>query len=377
MLFVTVSLLLLPSAWGTTTQRPLWITNPPVPNKGVAAVGVGEGRTLNDAQAEAKRHGWMELVENVVGVQGTSRMEAQSSTTDSKLKQELELSTEVVEIKTLSTRNKHFERLEDGSYRCYLLLFLPESEVLRLRKAASAGPQSKLLSRLTVETVPIGAKVLLDGEPVGKSPVTLLLPPKTYALSASLDGYRKHDERVTLSVGSDSTVAFPLAESTGKLMLEVRPSNASVVIDGNNFGTGSTVVSLAVGAHELLVSAKGFKPNKRTITMRDGRTLRMQVYLQRDVQSRRLASEEEEQINGLFEEEETPKKPKLFEGMTKQKVQELFGPPDTVDISGNEASWRYSRRSFCDNQYSCYIHFSGKKVDFFGSIKPEYVDILR
>jgi len=53
------------------------------------------------------------------------------------------------------------------------------------------------LGSLTIETVPSGAAILLDGAPLGQAPLTIALPPGTHRLRAEREGWEPAEEAVT------------------------------------------------------------------------------------------------------------------------------------------------------------------------------------
>ncbi|HET8542428.1 MAG TPA: PEGA domain-containing protein [Anaeromyxobacter sp.] len=68
-------------------------------------------------------------------------------------------------------------------------------------RLAAAGVQA-----LLVYTDPPGAELRLDGKARGKTPLHTVLPPGTYALALSLDGYEPVAEEVALALGASRVV---------------------------------------------------------------------------------------------------------------------------------------------------------------------------
>ncbi len=72
-------------------------------------------------------------------------------------------------------------------------------------RLAAAGVQA-----LLVYTDPPGAELRLDGKPRGKTPLHTVLPPGTYALALSLDGYQPVNEDVAVSLSASRVLDLVL-----------------------------------------------------------------------------------------------------------------------------------------------------------------------
>jgi len=72
-------------------------------------------------------------------------------------------------------------------------------------RLAAAGVQA-----LLVYTDPPGAELRLDGRPRGTTPFHTVLPPGTYALALTLDGYEPVGQEVALALGASRTVDLVL-----------------------------------------------------------------------------------------------------------------------------------------------------------------------
>jgi serine/threonine protein kinase len=133
-------------------------------------------------------------------------------------------------------------------------------------------PQPPAPPVLTIETDPPGAKVLVDGQEVGSSPLTLeTLMLGEHTVSASMEGRKEASRQVTLShPGERAMVVLALAPepppkpatdptptrpqkkvATGKLTLDTVPWTR-VFLNGRKLGDTPLIgVSLPAGRHEL------------------------------------------------------------------------------------------------------------------------------
>ena len=158
---------------------------------------------------------------------------------------------------------------------------------LARRRLAPAAPVSKPVDtdavartgRITVRTTPAGARVTIDGRDVGKAPLTIPnLTRGTHTVRIMRDGYTTVERRVEISAGQPSStitlnlartaapatrpaVEEPAARQTASVLVESRPSGATVFIDGKRIGTTPMAIpSVSVGSHAVRMEMSGFKP---------------------------------------------------------------------------------------------------------------------
>ena len=133
--------------------------------------------------------------------------------------------------------------------------------------------------RITVRTTPAGARVLIDGRDVGKTPLTIPnLNRGTHSVRVSRDGYTTIERRVSITTTQPtSTLSLNLTRAatpprpaqttattpreTTSLFVESRPTGATVFIDGKRVGTTPmSLSSVTVGAHAIRLELAGFRP---------------------------------------------------------------------------------------------------------------------
>lgn len=270
-------------------QRPHWISKPPSSSSDIYVVAIGDGANANDAQAEAKTRGWTELVEQVLGMEGVSVLRAESDLRKSDLQHRTELSTALVQFKTVITIAKHIEPLPGAGFRCYLLLKLPAREIVRIRASASVHGSGRHLSRLSIESDPPGGQVLIDGEVTGLTPIKLLLPPKSYRVEVKKDGFKTRERLIVLDPGSDFSVDLSLEKPSGFLNLATEPVGVEVILDGVSIGVSPIVNrDLPAGHHQVQFRANGYHVSEREFSVREGRITNLQVNLTPEASQLRL-----------------------------------------------------------------------------------------
>jgi hypothetical protein len=177
-----------------------------------------------------------------------------------------------------------------------------------------------------LQVTPRNAQVFIDGYYVGLVDdfdgylQRLHVEPGEHELQIYLDGYRTIREKVLFRPGATLKVAYamqPLAAGEpnearpapdpnaraqqdptrrpndryrrspegefGTLSLRIQPGDATVIVDGQEWdrpeGEERFLIDLPEGTHEVEVRKEGFKPYTRTIQVRRGQTLTLNVSL--------------------------------------------------------------------------------------------------
>ena len=146
-------------------------------------------------------------------------------------------------------------------------------------------------SKLTVTSMPAGARVTIDGKRAGVTPFTAPVKGGDHRVGVELGGQR--DERdVTLEFGEPDTVELTLqvggtggstgaVGSEGILVVRGQPQNALVTIDEVPAGTLPMSVPIAAGVHRIKVTSYGFSDYETTATVVRGGEMPVNVSLTR------------------------------------------------------------------------------------------------
>jgi len=144
-------------------------------------------------------------------------------------------------------------------------------------------------AHLTLQTRVIDAEVLVDGAPVGKTPLSasLALAPGEHTIEVRRPGYKTARQTLTLGPASNGTLALDpepdpaaLATEGGTLELVLSEPDAVIAIDGVPRGGYAGKLTLPQGVHELRVERAGFTPLERKVTVPKGGSTRVAVELQ-------------------------------------------------------------------------------------------------
>jgi serine/threonine protein kinase len=165
--------------------------------------------------------------------------------------------------------------------------------------AARARPTAPRTAQLVIRSTPVRAGVIIDGTWRGRTPLTVAgLSFGTHSVRVVADDHVAETRRVGLDARNVSTtVSFQLAPlraaarpapaparpgvTTGRLLVESRPSGASVYIDGRLVGTTRLqIADLAAGAHQVRLELPGHLPLTTSATVVAGQQIRVAASLE-------------------------------------------------------------------------------------------------
>jgi len=132
---------------------------------------------------------------------------------------------------------------------------------------------------LVVQSRPEGARVVIDDEDQGVTPLTVRISPGTHVLQlrAGAAEPRVIPLQIRPGVQTAQYVELMGVATTGVLELRSEPSRANVTIDGQARGTTPlTVRDLAPGAHQVLLERAGRKATQ-TVRVEPGGTVQLVV----------------------------------------------------------------------------------------------------
>lgn len=122
------------------------------------------------------------------------------------------------------------------------------------------------------QSSPAGASIYWNGNFMGYSPLTIPnLPPGTYSLKASLNGYTPDTRLITLYSGQTATYyptlqpSPPPPRSTGTVAVTSNPAGALIYADGNYQGKAPLTVTLYPGSHAFRLALAGYTDYTTTV----------------------------------------------------------------------------------------------------------------
>ena len=112
---------------------------------------------------------------------------------------------------------------------------------------------------VTIQTTPPGREVLVDGRSLGLTPVTVALPPASYAFQVG-SGAERRDVAVDVRAGGSvlqhlemAVAATKPVATTGALHVQTEPSGQTITVDGVERGQSPIIVNdLSEGDHTVV-----------------------------------------------------------------------------------------------------------------------------
>lgn len=115
---------------------------------------------------------------------------------------------------------------------------------------------------LEIQTNPEGAKILIDGEYKGNSPLTFYGTPsiQKYVVELQHPGYKPVYKTVILKPGANEMLSYALTPSTCPALITSEPAGATVTKDGIDIGiTPLLITDLTYGEYNMELSLNGYK----------------------------------------------------------------------------------------------------------------------
>ncbi len=161
-----------------------------------------------------------------------------------------------------------------------LLVRAPRYEEFRSSFEVSGGGEVQSLAvtlepafaGVTVESIPPGATVRVDGKEIGTTPLQATLDAGRYLLAIEHPDYRDYETPITVRAGEPLKIGpVELGLPDGTLAVRTDPAGADVSVAGRYRGRSPLTLSLAPGVtHEVVVARAGYAPVERGIAVTSG-----------------------------------------------------------------------------------------------------------
>ena len=148
------------------------------------------------------------------------------------------------------------------------------------------------LGRLVLTLSPGEAEVRIDGQVVDGSGATreITIDPGEHTLAVRAPGRREATSRVSVLPGARVEQRVELAVSTevtavprgpARLTITSNVSGATILLDGDEVGSGTASEEVEPGRHTIEVTADGHRSFRRVVNVRRGAALEVQATLER------------------------------------------------------------------------------------------------
>lgn len=126
-----------------------------------------------------------------------------------------------------------------------------------------------LPGKVSIQSTPPGASVVLNGESLGLTPLDdLRLPAGSHELTISLSRYQAYGAIIEVTGrGTRQTFATELAPDWAEIGLSSLPTNADIFVDGEQVGSTDSTIEVLAGDHELILRKVGYRDHSLSLSV--------------------------------------------------------------------------------------------------------------
>lgn len=199
-------------------------------------------------------------------------------------------STYSIDIRTIDVRSGQITYSLWRDYRGEidgLLGLMPDiaRELVAPMVVTTAPPEAPSPPSITIATQPPGARILLNGQDAGTTPVegAEIEPNQSHTVSISLDGYQTVDTTLFAEVGQSYELDISLERLASLLTILSNPPGAMLVIDGRIL-MSTPLISSEVAPdteHDISLTLAGYQPVDTTLFTEAGQSYELDISLER------------------------------------------------------------------------------------------------
>lgn len=142
-----------------------------------------------------------------------------------------------------------------------------------------AGEIFNATASVSVTSEPAGARVEIDGDPVGTTPLNYRLSLGEHEYRLELDKYQTVSGSFTLVADSSERIDHQLQAQSGALVLLNTPPDAQIIVDGEPRGPANHRLELPEGSYEIEVRAPGYDTHRETLELTPGQSVQRRVQM--------------------------------------------------------------------------------------------------
>ncbi|MFN0062475.1 MAG: PEGA domain-containing protein [Myxococcaceae bacterium] len=171
---------------------------------------------------------------------------------------------------------------DETGYRVRLVTYRPKDN----QRAATEGTSptldkallgaivkaDQLVSTLEVKSTPAGAVVWVDGEKMGTTPMLTQVLPGERTLRLHLPNYLPLEIKQNVPVRQKLLVDRTLEKVPARLVADVKPESADVLMDGSTLGQGKLDVGILPGTHVFEAKFNDHEPLRIEADVKPGET---------------------------------------------------------------------------------------------------------
>ena len=265
---------------GSRAQEvPAWATKAPPTSGGYFFFsGRGEGASILEARAAAEAEARGKAIQRFSGVYASFRQHSNESNDRIELKSEHRLGSDIVQLRNFEEVESFFQNSEHR-HEAFLLFRLPQSEAARLERISTRTATSRF-NDVSIETIPSGAEVRINGKVFGVSPMRALLPLGVHKLSIQKKGYLAASRTLEIGGRESLSLSIPLETVMASFRVTGAPVDSRAFVNGEPVRFGQTI-DLPSGSYRIRVERDGYETFQREGIATHGQLETVHVELRR------------------------------------------------------------------------------------------------
>ncbi len=152
--------------------------------------------------------------------------------------------------------------------RCFVAFLLASLFILFLFSPAYAK------GNVSIKSTPSNARVIIDGEPCGRTPLKIALAPGRHRLKLKKKGHNVYHDviRVKKRGKTKINVVLESEDRFGVFSIKTSPSGASLYVNGQYYDVSPVRIKLREGEYRVKLRKKGYNDLIQKILVHKGRT---------------------------------------------------------------------------------------------------------
>jgi hypothetical protein len=149
--------------------------------------------------------------------------------------------------------------------------FISMTQKVEVVSGKETAIEFALGGQLNISSIPDGARIFLDGEDIGLSPLkTGRLPAGSHQLRLVRDKHKGKLSAVVVERGQEREITVRLLPLKGSVAVSSDPPGAAVYLDGESKGdTPVFIYGVMIGQHSLKLVKSGYEDIEKQITVEE------------------------------------------------------------------------------------------------------------
>ncbi len=155
-------------------------------------------------------------------------------------------------------------------------------EIEHSKKVSLTAVLQQLTGSLTIETEPANATITVDGNKTDNSPADVTdLKPGKHLVEVKMNGYKNWSKSIEIEHNKKISLTAKLQQLIGTLNINSEPTNATIIINGNEIGKSPADISdLKQGKHLVEIKMDGYEEWSESVEIEHNKKVSLTAVLQ-------------------------------------------------------------------------------------------------